>query len=92
MVENTASEQNIEKRMKKDEYSPRVLWDNIKHTNICIIGVPEGEEREKGPEKILEEIIAENFLNMGKETVNQVQEAQTVPGRITQGGTHQDTY
>ena len=40
MVENTASEQNIEKRMKKDEYSPRVLWDNIKHTNICIIGVP----------------------------------------------------
>ena len=40
MVENTASEQNIEKRMKKDEYSPRVLWDNIKHTNICIIEVP----------------------------------------------------
>ena len=37
------------------------LWDNIKHTNICIIGVPEGEEREKGPGKITEEIIAENF-------------------------------
>ena len=50
--------------------------------NICIIGVPEGEEREKGPEKILEEIIAENFPNMGKEIVNQVQEAQRVPGRI----------
>ena len=39
------------------------------------IGVPEGEEREKGPEKIFEEIIAENFPNMGKEIVNQVQEA-----------------
>ena len=39
-------------------------------------------EREKGPEKMFEEIIAENFLNMGKETVTQVQEAQTVPGRI----------
>ena len=37
------------------------------------IGVPEGEEREKGPEKIFEEIIAENFPNMGKEIVNQVQ-------------------
>ena len=49
--------------------------------NICIIGVPEGEEREKGPEKILEEIIAENFPNMGKEIVSQVQEAQRVPGR-----------
>ena len=49
--------------------------------NICIIGVPEGEEREKGPEKILEEIIAENFPNMGKEIVNQVQEAQRVSSR-----------
>ena len=45
-------------------------------------GVPEGGEREKGPEKIFEEIIAENFPNMGKEIVNQVQEAQRVPGRI----------
>ena len=38
--------------------------------------------REKGPEKIFEEIIPENFPNMGKEIVNQVQEAQRVPGRI----------
>ena len=52
--------------------------DNIKGTNIHIIGVPEGEEREKGPEKIFEEIIAENFPKMGKETVTQVQEAQRV--------------
>ena len=44
--------------------------------------VPEGKEREKGPEKIFEEIIAESFPNMGKEIVNQVQEAQRVPGRI----------
>ena len=42
----------------------------------------ENREREKGPEKIFEEIIAEHFLNMGKEIVNQVQEAQRVPGRI----------
>ena len=46
--------------------------------HILIIGVPEGEEREKGTEKILEEIIAENFPNfpMGKEIINQVWEAQ----------------
>ena len=56
-------------------------WDNIKCTNICIIGVPEGGGREKGPEKICE-VIAENFPNMGKEMVNQVQEVQRVPGRI----------
>ena len=82
MVEIIATEQNIEKRMKRNEDSLRDLWDNITHTNTHIIGVPEGEEREKGPEKIFEEIIAENFPNMGKEIVNQVQEAQRVPGRI----------
>ena len=82
MVEFTAAELNKEKRMKRNEDSLRDLWDNIKHTNIRIIGVREGEEREKGPEKIFEEIIVENFPNMGKEIATQVQEAQRVPGRI----------
>ena len=40
------------------------------------------EKREKGPKKIFEEIIVENFPNMGKEIATQVQEAQRVPGRI----------
>ena len=52
------------------------LWDNVKHTNIRIIEVPEGEEREKGTEKIFQEIIAENFPPMGKEPLTQIQEAQ----------------
>ena len=82
MVEITAAEQKIGKRMKRNEDSLRDLWDNTKPTNIRIIGVPEGEEREKGPEKIFEEIIAENFPNMGKKIVNQVLEAERVPGKI----------
>ena len=82
MVEITAAEQNKEKRMKRNEDNLRHLWDNIKCTNICIIGVPEGEERERGPEKIFEEIIVENFTNTGKEIATQVQEAQRVPYRI----------
>ena len=45
MVESTAAEQNTEKRMKRSEASLRDLWDNIIHTNIRIIGVPEGEEK-----------------------------------------------
>ena len=61
MVEITATEQNIEKRTRRNEDSLRDLWDNIKCTNILITGVPEGEEREKGHEKIIEEIIAENL-------------------------------
>ena len=82
MVEFTATEQNKEKRMKRNEDSLRDLWDNIKGNNTCIIGVPEGEEREKGPKKIFEEIIVENFPNMGKEIATQVQEVQRVPVRI----------
>ena len=41
----------------------------------CIIGVPEREEREKGTEEIFKEIIAENFPNVGKEPLIQIQEA-----------------
>ena len=68
--------------MKRTEDSLRDLWDNIKHTNIRIIGVPEEEEKKKVYEIIFEEIIVENFPNMEKEIVNQVQEAQRVPYRI----------
>ena len=67
--------------MKRIEESLRDLWDNIKHTNIRIIGVPE-EEKKKWYEKIFEEIMVENFPNMEKEIVNQAQEAQRVPYRI----------
>jgi len=82
MVEITAVEQNKVKRMKRTEYSLRAIWDNTKCTNIWIIGAPEGEEKNKGYEKIFEEIIVENFPSMEKEIFNQVQEAERVPYRI----------
>ena len=69
MVETTSEEQSN-------------LWNNIKCTNIRITGVPE-EEKKKRYEKIFEEIIVENFPNMEKEIVSQVQEAQRVPYRIS---------
>ena len=81
-MEITTAEENKEKRMKRIEDSLRDLWDNIKHTSIQIIGVPEEEEKKKAMEKTFEEIIVENFPNMGKELVNQVQEVQRVPYRI----------
>ena len=81
MVEITSEENNKVKRVKRSEDSLRDLWDNIKHANIQIIGVPE-EEKKKGYEKIFEEIIGENFPNMEKEIDNQVQEVQRIPYRI----------
>ena len=83
MVEITVREQNKEKRMKRIEESLRDNWDNIKCTNIEIIWIPDEEEENKGSEKIFEEIIVDNFPNMGKERVSQLQEAQRVPYKIT---------
>ena len=82
LVEMTDAEQKRERRLKTNEESLRELWGNIKHTNIHIIGVPEGEEREKGTEKIFQEIIVKNFPHMGKEPLIQIQEAQQVPYKI----------
>ena len=55
-----------EKRIKRNQDNLRDLWDNVKHPNIQIIGVPEEEDKKKGHEKILEEIIVENSLRCGR--------------------------
>ena len=68
-MEITITEENKVKRMKRIEDSLRDFWDNINHTNIEIIGIPEEGEKKKGTEKIFEEIIVENFPNTGKEIV-----------------------
>ena len=81
-MEITSEEHNKVKRMNRAEDILRDLWNNIKCTNIRIIGVPEEEEKKKGYEKNFEEIIVKNFPNMEKEIVNQVQEAQSAPYRI----------
>ena len=74
--------QREKKRIKRNEDNLRDLWDNAKRPNIRVRGVPEEEDKKKGHEKILELIIVENVLKMGKEIVIQVQETQRVPNRI----------
>ena len=81
MVEINEAERKKEKRIKRND-NLRDLWDNVKHPNIRITGVPEEEDKKKGHEKLLEEITAENFPKMGKEIATQVQETQKVPNRI----------
>ena len=82
MVEINESERKKEKRIKRNEDNLRDLQDKIKHSNIQIIRVPEEEDKKKDHEKILEEIIVENFPKMEKEIATQVQETQRVPNRI----------
>ena len=77
-MEVTQSGQQTENQMKNHESNVRDLCDNIKQANLCIIGIPEGKEEEKGIENILEEIMTENFPNL-KETNIKIQEAQRVP-------------
>jgi len=71
-----------EKRIKRNEDNLRDLQDNIKRPNIRIIGIPEEDDKKKDHEKILEEIIVENFLKIGKEIFTQVQETHKIPNRI----------
>ena len=71
MVEITSEEHNKVKGMKRTQNSLRDVWDNIKCTNIQIIGVPEEEEKKKGYEKIFEEIIVEKVPNIENKIFNQ---------------------
>ena len=82
MVKINEAERKKEKRIIRNEDTLRDLWDNVQHPNIQIIEVPEEEDKKKGLEKILEEIIVENFPKMEKEIATQVQKTQRVPNRI----------
>ena len=82
MVEINESERKKEKRITRNEDDLREIQDSVKCPNIRIIGVPEEEDKKKDHEKILEEIIVENFPKMGQEIITQVQETQRVRNRI----------
>ena len=63
---NIQSEQQEEKRIQKTKGRLRSLWDNFKRTNIWIIGVLEGEEKEQEIENLYEKLMKENFPNLVK--------------------------
>ena len=91
MVEINETERKKEKRIKRNEDNITDFWDSVKHPKILIIGVPE-EDQKKYHEKILEEIIVENILKIGKEIFIQLQETQRLPNRINPRRNTQDTY
>ena len=76
IMENNEAEKKREIEAKEHNLGIREISDSLKRNNIRIIGVPEEEEREIGVEGLCEQIIAENFLNLGKDTDIKIQEAQ----------------
>lgn len=58
------------------------LWDSMKHTNICILRIPEGEEREDGAAKIFKKLITPNFPNLIKNIALYIQEAQQTSSKL----------
>ena len=81
VIAKEEAEKKREKLIQEHERRIRDLIDTIKWNNIHIIGIPEEEEREKGPEGVLDQIIAENFPNLGKEMDIEIQEVQRTPLR-----------
>ena len=70
------------KENPKNENNVSSLLDYIKYSNICIIGVPEGEEKEQEIRNLSEKIMTEKFPDLVKEIDIQVQEAQRVPNKM----------
>ncbi|KAF0877031.1 LORF1 protein, partial [Crocuta crocuta] len=79
--EETEKKKKRDKLIKEHERRVRELSNMVKHNNIHIIGIPEEEERGKGAEGVLEQIIAENFPDLWKEVNVEIQEAQRTPLR-----------
>ena len=59
IMEITQSGQQTENQIKKQESNIRDLWDNIKRANLCIIGIPEGEEKKRGLKTYLKKLSLE---------------------------------
>ena len=79
---NTQKEQEKENRLRKNEEGLRGIQDNMKRNNIRILVIPEGEEEEEqGIENLFEKVMMENFPNLRREKVIQIQETQRVPSK-----------
>ena len=74
---NTQKEQEKEKRLRKNEEGLREMQDNMKWNNFCKLEITEGEEEEQGIENLFEKVMMENFPNLMREKVTQIQETQS---------------
>uniref|UniRef100_A0A8D0RHJ7 L1 transposable element RRM domain-containing protein n=1 Tax=Sus scrofa TaxID=9823 RepID=A0A8D0RHJ7_PIG len=80
-ITQTGQQRENQIKKKKHESNIRDLWDNIKWVNLYRTRIPEGEEKEKEVENIVEEIMSGNFPNL-KETDIKIQEAEVSPNKL----------
>ena len=78
MVRKEAEEKR-EKQLRDHEEMLKKINDSLRRKNLCTIGVPEGTKRARGPESVLEQIITENFPDLGGGTGIQIQEIDRFP-------------
>ena len=89
---NIQPEHNEETRIQKNKERLKNLWDNFKHSNIWIIGVPEGEKQQQETENLFENIMKENFPSLAKkQTSRKSRKSRESQRTWTQGGIHQGT-
>ena len=70
------------KKIQSQECRLREITDSLKRSNIRIIGIPKGVEKNRGLEEIFEQIVAVNFPNLERETKIRVQEAERTPPKL----------
>ena len=79
LIAKRETEEKRDKQLKDHEDRLREINDSLRKKNLRLIGVPEGAERDRGPEYVFEQILAENFPNLGRETGIQIQEIERSP-------------
>ena len=84
MVEEKAKMETWLKKIQSQECRLLEITDSMKYSNVRIIGILEGVEKERGLEEILEQIVAENFPNLAKETSICVQDAERTLPKINE--------
>ena len=88
LIAKRETEEKRVRQLKDQEDRLREINDGLRKKNLCLIGVPEGAKRARGPEYVFEQIIAENFPNLGRETGIQIQEIERTPSKINKTVQH----
>ena len=79
LMANRETEEKRDKQLKDHEHRLREINDSLRKKTLCVIGVPEGVKMDRGPEYVFEQILPENFPNLGRETGIKIQEIERSP-------------